>query len=149
MPKKENKYEVFEKHFYKGFQITFCFYIKNPQTKILTVFLRNKKWRRIDFIMMTDETLENLKNKVRIFLKKPDLRDGNVRRLGINIFRTEEQRQQSKEEKILVQREVLSRLEDIWGPDDPIPPENPYDEARRHNRELDYQSGYVDEHRYE
>ncbi len=87
-----NNYEIIQKYFYKGFQITICFFSKKDGKREPTAFIRNKKWTTIDFILITGKDEKNLREKVSLFLQNPDLREEKTRDLEIIIFRTPEQR---------------------------------------------------------
>ena len=79
-----SKYKVFEKFKYKDFSIVFCTYNKNPDLQLS--YVRNSKWKDVDFICFEDPSFHYLKEHVRAFLKKPDLSSESIKNTGIKVF---------------------------------------------------------------
>ena len=135
MSGKKNKYEIIQKYFFRDFKIVICFYIKNSE-KHLTAFIRNKKWKKTDFLMLTDEDEKNLRNKVSSFLENPDLREENIYKLGIVVFRTQDQKTKIEDEIKSKSVETISRLKDRFYEDWGIDPEDIYEQQRIYEQEL-------------
>jgi len=105
----DNKYKSsntkFIKRFYfKDFKIVFCKTIKdkNYVTKKwdwqFTAYIRNNNWVDTEFIYFNSETFQDLKFRVRSFLKKPDLSDENKKKLKVeskftDMFRTKKKKE--------------------------------------------------------
>lgn len=130
MSGKKNKYEIIQKYFFRDFKIEIGFYIKNSE-KHLTASIRNKKWKKTNFLMLTDEDEKNLRNKVSLFLKNPDLREKNIYKLGIVVFRTQDQKTKIEDERKSKSVETISRLEDRFYKDWGIDPEDIYEQELR------------------
>jgi len=79
-----SKYKVFEKFNYKDFSIVFCTYNKNPDLQLS--YVRNSKWEDVDFICFEDHSFHLLKERVREFLKNPDLSSENIKKTSVKVF---------------------------------------------------------------
>jgi len=79
-----SKYKVIEKFNYKDFSIVFCTYNKNPDLQLS--YVRNSKWKDVDFICFEDPSFHLLKERVREFLKKPDLSSENIKKTSVKVF---------------------------------------------------------------
>lgn len=79
-----SKYKVFEKFNYKDFSIVFCTYNKNPDLQLS--YVRNSKWKDVDFICFEDPSFHLLKERVREFIKKPDLSAESIKNKRIKVF---------------------------------------------------------------
>ena len=92
-----SKYVILERYFYKDFSIVFCHNKQYP--KKLLSYVRNKKWKRTDFICFEDSTIEQLKDKVRKFLKNPNLTQNNQKVNQIKVFYKEHIQKEEEERK--------------------------------------------------
>ena len=95
----------FIKRFYfKDFKIVFCKTIKdkNYVTKKwewqFTAYIRNNNWVDTEFIYFNSEIFQDLKFRVKSFLKKPDLSEDNKKKLNFESKFTENFRIKKKKE---------------------------------------------------
>jgi hypothetical protein len=82
------KYKIYNRSNNNGFSIVLCQYKPHPNKYI--AYLRNKKWRNINFIAIEKSDLNILHNHVKNFSNKPDLSESNLKSSGIKVFKTRE-----------------------------------------------------------
>tara|TARA_B110000879_G_C11136952_1_gene498554 strand:- start:95 stop:1255 length:1161 start_codon:yes stop_codon:yes gene_type:complete len=82
------KYKIYNRSNNNGFSIVLCQYKPHPNKYI--AYLRNKKWRNINFIAIEKSDLNILHNHVKDFSNKPDLSESNLKSSGIKVFKTRE-----------------------------------------------------------
>ena len=92
-----SNYSVLEKHSYKKFSIVFCIHKQN--TKKILSYIRNRDWKKTDFICIEDIKIESLKDRTREFLKNPNLSQENQKHKQIKIFYKESFKKEEEERK--------------------------------------------------
>lgn len=81
-----------ERYSYKDFRIVFVKYSKGG----CAAFIRNNNWKKVEYISFinfedsSDLALEDLKNKARSFLKKPDLRNSDRKEFFLKLTEKEQ-----------------------------------------------------------
>tara|TARA_B100001109_G_C18538344_1_gene323918 strand:+ start:21 stop:482 length:462 start_codon:yes stop_codon:yes gene_type:complete len=112
-----SNYSVLEKHLYKKFSIVFC--VHKKYSKKILCYIRNKDWKKTDFICLEDIKIEPLKDKTREFLKNPNLSEENQKHKQIKVFykdgfkKEEEERKQHLRDMIsMVNSELEFQMED-------------------------------------
>ena len=116
-----SNYIILEKYTYKDFSIVFCYHKDFP--KKLISYLRNRKWKRIDFACIEDASIEHLKDKVREFLKNPNLTEINQKNNQIKVFYRKHIQKKEEERK----KELLDMIRMINAPE----PMAEYNEEQR------------------
>ena len=83
------KYKIYDRTYNNGFSIVLCKY-KKSKIKNYTAYIRNKKWKNVDFIAIEGSSLNILHETALDFTNKPDLSETNIKTIGIKVFNTAE-----------------------------------------------------------
>ena len=111
------KYKIYDRTYNNGFLITLCEY-KKIRVKNYTAYIRNKKWKNIDFIAIEGSSLNILYKIALDFTNKPDLSEANIKTIGIKVFNTNEYTLEKSREASEIRRNLFDYHDDDDDDDD-------------------------------
>jgi hypothetical protein len=107
------KYKIYDRTYNNGFSITLCEY-KKSKIKNYTAYIRNKKWKNVDFIAIEGSSLNILHKTALDFSNKPDLSEANIKTIGIKVFNTTEYTIEKSREADEIRRNLFDDDEDEY-----------------------------------
>jgi hypothetical protein len=107
------KYKIYDRTYNNGFSIALCKY-KKSKIKNYTAYIRNKKWKNVDFIAIEGSSLNILHETALDFTNKPDLSEANIKTIGIKVFNTAEYATEKSREASEIRRDLFGDDEDEY-----------------------------------